>query len=531
MAEMSPFELTETFYTGGLPRGRLPIYSTTLRGGRRHAHWCHNAREAGRLCARVRNTRSLELGPAVHEPDALLAIAGQRLSSPKLANVRGDDASVVALPALWVTIPFGAPRLPPDLRRALAVLDAIEHRPTLVISSAAAVHAFWHFEEPWLFLDQATAALHRAEAVSLLRRLEWAIACRAAGNGWRLPGAGRDAALAASFPLPGFLVAGDATGSQAVLESYPLVAGDGRFKPGDFDRLPEAPPPAPRPWRAVLAPPNAESTARLLPLAPVVRGCAWLRHCHTDRARLGRAELARATRLLLRCDAPGADRTGLVHELHGGHPGYDPHAVERTIRTELRAKPGPISCRRIGTTPGVVESHCAPCPHRGRIRGPLDLAREAAREAGEPRPPDRHASSAAAPSTAAPAPREPIPITDPQHEVNDRALAALAAAGAVFEHAGRLVEVVGGDGATRPVRAPRLRELLSRHCDFVAAKDGEPSPVRPPRWTVRALLARGSWPELPRLGAAAPPATPATAASRDSVSAPTRPPTQEEAAP
>jgi hypothetical protein len=38
------------------------------------------------------------------------------------------------------------------------------------------VYAFWPLDEPWLFLDPATAALHRAEAAALLRRLAWAIA-------------------------------------------------------------------------------------------------------------------------------------------------------------------------------------------------------------------------------------------------------------------------------------------------------------------------------------------------------------------
>ncbi len=111
---------------------------------------------------------------------------------------------------------------------------------------------------------------------------------------------------------------------------------------------------------------------------------------------------------------------------------------------------------------------------------------------------------AVAPAAPAPAARPRILITPEQHDVNDRALAALAAARAVFEDAGRLVEVMRAPGAQlaiHPVRAPRLQELLSRHCVFVRepASGGESRAVPPPRWMTAALMARGRWPQLPPL--------------------------------
>ncbi len=60
-----------------------------------------------------------------------------------------------------------------------------------------------------------------------------------------------------------------------------------------------------------------------------------------------------------------------------------------------------------------------------------------------------------------------------------------------------------GTPLARTVQEARLQELLAQHCAFVVAKtnrDGvEMRPAHPPRWTVRALLARGSWPQLPLL--------------------------------
>ncbi len=110
------------------------------------------------------------------------------------------------------------------------------------------------------------------------------------------------------------------------------------------------------------------------------------------------------------------------------------------------------------------------------------------------------AADAASPIVARPR----IVITSRRHEVNDQALAALAAGAELFELRGTLVELVRYPHAAAVVRVrgPRLEELLSRHCEFVrVAADGDAREVAPPRWTVRALLARGRWPELPQLEA------------------------------
>ena len=102
-------------------------------------------------------------------------------------------------------------------------------------------------------------------------------------------------------------------------------------------------------------------------------------------------------------------------------------------------------------------------------------------------------------------------VTTREHEVNDQALGALAEREAnLFERAGVLVHVVrpggvdrSGSAVVRPIQEARMNELLARHCAFVVPKKTkagvETRPVHPPRWCARALLARGSWPELPAL--------------------------------
>ena len=98
-----------------------------------------------------------------------------------------------------------------------------------------------------------------------------------------------------------------------------------------------------------------------------------------------------------------------------------------------------------------------------------------------------------------------------QDEVNDQALAALIRREPnLFQHHGALVRparAADGRPTTRPVSQTLLRELLARHCTFLrpaTTPGGKPREVPPPRWTVRALHGRGTWPglsELPDLAA------------------------------
>ena len=382
----SPLELFQAFYPGALPPGRLPLYATTLRRGNDSSHWCLDLRQADRLCADFRAYRQVCFGPAFQDLGRALAIARRRRTRASEASIRGCEAAISALPALWVEIPYGSggsALLPPDRRHALDLLTAWSRRPSIAISTPHACYAFWLLDRPWLFdLDHPAADLAAAKA--LMGRLRWAFRLRAREHGWRL-GAGGD--LAAAFPVPGSAVGASAKGPRAELEAFPLIAGDGRYRRRDFASLPEPPAAAPSPLDGLLEPPpelTPRGTSR--DLRPIVAGCAWARHCLADRSRLSRRELAAATALLSRCQAPGADGRRLVHHLWGDHPGYDPGLADRALAAALRS-PDPITCRRIARARSVVDRYCARCDHFGRVETPLDLAPEAgANIVAEPRP-------------------------------------------------------------------------------------------------------------------------------------------------
>ncbi len=111
--------------------------------------------------------------------------------------------------------------------------------------------------------------------------------------------------------------------------------------------------------------------------------------------------------------------------------------------------------------------------------------------------------------------RPQITISTDEPVVIDAAIAALARAPEVYAHGGTIVEIIADAPATRGViRAgplarihrspePRVRELLAREARWLAPVDDGPQPAHPPQWTVRAVMARGSWPSLRRLVAVA----------------------------
>jgi hypothetical protein len=110
--------------------------------------------------------------------------------------------------------------------------------------------------------------------------------------------------------------------------------------------------------------------------------------------------------------------------------------------------------------------------------------------------------------------RPVVEVTVEEHEVNDEAVAALAADKTLFERA-VLVHVVRNadsfSGIHRPAGAPRillvvaanLRERLARSVRFVKkheTRDGVTfERVHPPEFSPGAILARGTWPGIRRL--------------------------------
>jgi hypothetical protein len=104
-------------------------------------------------------------------------------------------------------------------------------------------------------------------------------------------------------------------------------------------------------------------------------------------------------------------------------------------------------------------------------------------------------------------PRPAITITTEEYEVNDQAIAALAADPDLYQRGGLLVHVVteaiAEKGITRPpapriaaLPQPLLRERLTSWARWVQVADKGLKPAHPPGWCVSAVFARSHWPGI-----------------------------------
>lgn len=92
-----------------------------------------------------------------------------------------------------------------------------------------------------------------------------------------------------------------------------------------------------------------------------------------------------------------------------------------------------------------------------------------------------------------------IEIGTDEHRVADEVIEALRKDKSIFTRGGMLVRIVAGSAHASPrievLPPPTLREDITRHVVlFKPDRNGEPQPKHPPKWTVSAIAARGSWP-------------------------------------
>ena len=116
-----------------------------------------------------------------------------------------------------------------------------------------------------------------------------------------------------------------------------------------------------------LAPPAQDG--RPAPLAPLVDGCGWLRHCRDDAAHL--EEPAWYAMLGIVGRTEDGDETS--HAWSAPYPRYTPAETAAKLAHALAAA-GPATCTRIRWDLGG-DPYCRECPHLGKVKSPLVLGR------------------------------------------------------------------------------------------------------------------------------------------------------------
>ncbi len=193
MPRIPPLQFFRTLYPDWDLPGRLVLWTKSRKFGKKHSDWPYSLIQAARLARGYRHTREVYYGVALHNRDRSLAIARRRRPRMSKRTLRGAEASVTALPALWAKLNVAGPgrddaRLPPDRASALGVLEALIP-PSIIVDTGYALEVYWLLRELLLLATEAD----RRDARNLLRRLQWALEQAATALGWTSAGRRRPA--------------------------------------------------------------------------------------------------------------------------------------------------------------------------------------------------------------------------------------------------------------------------------------------------------------------------------------------------
>ena len=102
-------------------------------------------------------------------------------------------------------------------------------------------------------------------------------------------------------------------------------------------------------------------------IAGIVEGCAWIRHCRDDAARLSEPEWYGMLSVIGHCE----NGPQLAHQWSCSYPNYSPGETAAKLEQALD-RSGPVTCQYVETGLGQGR-FCQTCPNRGRVRSPIVL--------------------------------------------------------------------------------------------------------------------------------------------------------------
>jgi len=336
-------------FAGNAAEGYLNLF--TLPGEK--SHWVNvsDLEKAADLAAIYANTLNVYIACGLHA---------------RIPHKRGLASDVSALPGLWLEIDFrdqahAAENLPPDLGAVMALIKKFWLRPTILVHSGHGLQLWWLFPEPWT-LDSPG---ERRRMARLVRRLQRWFQEEARTHGW---GIDTTSDLARVLRLPGTW--NRKPGCPVVPVTLLHLDESTRYAPDDFDlRLPEV-----EEERAASdRPTTGDSDFLPADLKRILSGCAWLRHCRDDAAKLPEPSWYAMLSIVGRCEGGEA----AAHDLSKSHAGYTREETNRKLKQALTAagegyRSGPRTCANIRNALDG-ESYCSKCSSQGKITSPIVL--------------------------------------------------------------------------------------------------------------------------------------------------------------
>ena len=284
---------------------------------------------------------------------------------------RGTSADVGAIGGLWVEFDHNgghhkATTLP-TRKRLLQFIEMLPFKFSIVVDSSGGFHGYILFRELWQFEN----AEEREQAQTLLRRFQRTLQHWAADHGWTID---TTADLARVLRPPGTF--NHKSGTPQPVTLYQVT--DSRYDPSELEDAP---------WMLDAAAqdtadPEADPDTPLAQLAPIVAGCAWLRHCRDDAATLDEPSWYGMMGIIGRCVA--GEET--AHTWSKPYPKYNREETAKKLAHALKDA-GPRTCQSIREDLDAA-AYCGNCPHWRMITSPIVLGqvRQTSRDGTRPTP-------------------------------------------------------------------------------------------------------------------------------------------------
>jgi len=285
-----------------------------------------------------------------------VGLRGQDLGDTK----RGSNEDVSVLPAFWADIDIAGDAhaetaLPQTQDEAMAFLDSLPLKPSIIVSSGNGLHVYWVFESP---IGIATAA-HRDNVSAALKGWQAHINDKAFERGWKLD---NTADLSRVLRVPGGMnhKAGG-SGKRAEV----LVDNGQRYAPPAFTAYVKVEQPSdttPAPKK------QSDGTTAFTGMVgsgtKIIDGCMFMRHCRDHAAKLTEPQWYAMMSNLALC----SDGKELCHQFSKRYPGYKSTQTDAKIAHAQKASK-PHTCAYIRDT---LHFDCGDC--KAKCKAPVALA-------------------------------------------------------------------------------------------------------------------------------------------------------------
>lgn len=283
-------------------------------------------------------------------------------------KARGGNKDIKELVVLVFELDIGGPHCPASEEEALAFLNALPLRPSMVVRSGHGLHVYYILSTPLQRPGHEEVALGAVTLEAVTSRFGSAVCALADPHGWE-PHPVFD--LARSMRLPGTYNLKYPADPVPVTLLRPSGGEDPIYYPLETitDKLLSTVPPAPFPsldgpasGKYVYDPSRCRTD-----WSSVKSRCAVARMCEEHADSLSEPQWKFGTvGLALYC----RDGEKIVHALSRPHPGYSEEETAFKIACQIKADVKPTKCEKLSTLPGFA-CLCDKCPHRGKLRTPL----------------------------------------------------------------------------------------------------------------------------------------------------------------